>query len=40
MFYSLTVHIPKETSEPKGQDEKVQQVFSIKETEQGWLPQG
>lgn len=39
-FYSLTVHVPKETSEPKGQDEKVQQVFSIKETEQGRLPQG
>lgn len=34
------MHIPKETSEAKGQDEKVQQVFSIKEAEQGWLPKG
>lgn len=34
------MHISKETSEARGQDEKVQQVFSIKETEQGQLPHG
>lgn len=34
------MHIPKETSEAKSRGEKLWQVFSIKGTEQGLLPQG
>jgi len=38
--HTPTVYIPKASSEAKDWDEKVQQVFSIKETERGQLPQG